>query len=139
MSFSLSLLAKGQISSQNLLPSEQFGLGGYDTVRGYDQREVNKDGAILASAEARSPALPVVKPWNDAVQFLIFLDYGWGSDHNAIPGQRKTDYLLGTGPGIRYTIEPYLTARLDWGIKLHKKANFGGGNTMIHFNITASY
>ena len=137
--FSFSFLARGQISSQNLLPSEQFGLGGYDTVRGYDQRELNKDGAILLSTEARSPALPVIKPWNDAVQFLIFLDYGWGDDHNALPQGSKADYLLGTGPGMRYTIEPYLTARLDWGIKLHKQAGFGGGNTMIHFNITASY
>ncbi|MBF5060223.1 hypothetical protein NEPTK9_001754 [Candidatus Neptunochlamydia vexilliferae] len=144
-SFSLSLLARGQIASQNLLPSEQFGLGGYSTVRGYDQREVNKDGAILLSGEARSPAFRVLKniksQWkvDDAMQFLIFLDYGWGSDHNALPGERKTDYLLGKGPGVRYTIEPYLTARLDWGIKLHKKADFGGGNTMVHFNVTASY
>ncbi len=144
-SFSLSLLARGQISSQNLLPSEQFGLGGYDTVRGYEQREVNKDGAILLSGEARSPAFRLLKniksQWkvDDAMQFLIFLDYGWGSDHNALPSERKTDYLLGIGPGIRYTIEPYLTARLDWGIKLHKKADFGGGNTMVHFNVTASY
>ena len=144
-SFSLSLLARGQISSQNLLPSEQFGLGGYDTVRGYDQREVNKDGAILLSAEARSPALPLLKyiksQWKipDRIQFLIFLDYGWGANHNALPGEPKSEYLLGTGPGIRYTIEPYLSARLDWGIKLHKKAQYGGGNTMINFAIIASY
>lgn len=32
---------RGQISNQNLVPSEQFGLGGYDTVRGYAERVVN--------------------------------------------------------------------------------------------------
>lgn len=144
-SFSLSLLARGQVSSEPLLPSEQFGLGGYDTVRGYDQRQVNKDDAILLSGEARSPAFPVLKyirsDWRakDALQFLIFLDYGWGIDIDQVEGAKKSNYLLGTGPGIRYTIEPYLTARLDWGIKLHKEAAFGGGNTMIHFNVTASY
>lgn len=144
-SFSFSLTARGQFSSEPLLPSEQFGLGGYDTVRGYDQREVNKDDALFLSGEARSPALSIlrkVKPsWKlaDALQFLVFLDYGWGIDIDTLPGEKKSNYLLGTGPGLRYTIEPYLTVRFDWGIKLHKEAGYGGGNTMIHFNITASY
>lgn len=144
-SFSLSLAARGQVSSEPLLPSEQFGLGGYDTVRGYDQREVNKDDAVFLSAEARSPAFAVLrkmKPtWKatDALQFLVFLDYGWGIDIDTLPGGKKSNYLLGTGPGLRYTVEPYLTVRLDWGIKLHKEAAYGGGNTMIHFNVTASY
>lgn len=144
-SFSISLLARGQASTEPLLPSEQFGLGGYDTVRGYDQREVNKDDALLLSAEARTPPFQFLKhatgqtKIKDAMQFLAFIDYGWGINIETIPGGQKADYLLGIGPGIRYTVEPYLTARLDWGIKLHKKADFGGGNTMIHFNLTASY
>ncbi|WP_420422217.1 ShlB/FhaC/HecB family hemolysin secretion/activation protein [Simkania sp.] len=143
--FSLSLSAQGQVSSEPLLPSEQFGLGGYDTVRGYDQREVNKDDAICLSGEVRSPAIPIIRKikttWKlvDALQFLVFLDYGWGIDIDTLPGGKKSNYLLGTGPEIRYTLEPYLTFRLDWGIKLHKEASYGGGNTMIHFNITASY
>ena len=144
-SFSLSLLARGQGSSEPLLPSEQFGLGGYDTVRGYDQREVNKDDAIFLSAEARTPAFQFLKAVTgqrkikDALQFLAFIDYGWGINIDTIPGGKKSNYLLGVGPGVRYTIEPYLTARLDWGIKLHKEAEFGGGNTMVHMNVTASF
>ena len=144
-SFSLSLMARGQVSSEPLLPSEQFGLGGYDTVRGYDQREVNKDDAVFLSGEARSPALSILRKINpkwklaDALQFLVFLDYGWGIDIDALPGGKKSSYLLGIGPGLRYTIEPYFTLRFDWGIKLHKEAEYDGGNTMIHFNITASY
>jgi hemolysin activation/secretion protein len=143
--FSLSLLAAGQVSTQPLLPSEQFGLGGYDTVRGYEQREVNKDDSILLSAEARSPGLPLAK-WikptckiPDGLQFVIFLDYGWGINIDKIPGTDKTDYLIGAGPGIRYTLEPYLTLRLDWGIRLHNKKSFEGGWDRLHFNVTASY
>lgn len=144
-SFSLSLTARGQVSSHPLIPSEQFGLGGYDTVRGYDQREVNKDDAIYLSGEARTPPFALLKriksQWKvpDALQFLAFLDYGWGIDIDTLPGGKKSNYLLGAGPGLRYTIEPYLTVRLDWGIKLHKEASYGGGNTMVHFNVTASY
>lgn len=143
--FSLFLLTSGQISSQPLLPSEQFGLGGFDTVRGYEQREVNKDNAILTRLEARTPGLEIGKKINpswkisDGLQFLIFMDYGWGVNHKTIPGSGKADYLLGAGPGFRYTIEPYLTMRLDWGIRLHNKKSFEGEWDKIHFNLTASY
>ena len=143
-SFSLFLLAEGQLSSQNLLPSEQFGLGGYDTVRGYNQREVSTENGLLLSGEVRSPALPLfsnIKRMKqvDAIQFLAFLDYGYGRYKKTLPFETKNQYLLGIGPGIRYTLEPYFTARLDWGIKLHKEARYGGGNTMVHFAVTGSY
>ncbi|MGE0198320.1 MAG: ShlB/FhaC/HecB family hemolysin secretion/activation protein [Simkaniaceae bacterium] len=143
-SFSFYFLSQGQLSSQNLLPSEQFGLGGYDTVRGYDQREVSAENGILLSGELRSPALPVLHYFKaikkvDAIQFLVFLDYGWARYKKTIPFESKSQYLLGVGPGLRYTLEPYLTARLDWGIKLHKQARYGGGDTMVHFSVTGSF
>ena len=139
--FSLSWLTRGQVSSNPLLPSEQFGIGGYDTVRGYEQREVNKDDALLSSLEMRTPAFPLFKSWKvaNALQFLAFFDFGWGINIDNIPGGQKANYLMGIGPGLRYTIEPYLTARLDWGEKLHKKSEFGGGNSMFYFNLTLSY
>lgn len=143
-SFSYYFLFEGQISSQNLLPSEQFGLGGYDTVRGYDQREVSTENGFLIRQELRSPALPVwsnLKSFKraDAIQFLVFLDYGYGRYKKRIPGIPKVQNLVGIGPGIRYTLEPYLTARIDWGIKLHKKAMYGGGSSMVHFSVTGSF
>ena len=112
-------------------------------MRGYDQREVNKDDAFFLSGEVRTP--PITRKFkpnsklSDALQFLAFIDYGWGIDIDTLPGGKKSNYLLGAGPGLRYTLDPYLTVRLDWGVKLHKEAGYGGGNTMIHFNVTASY
>jgi hemolysin activation/secretion protein len=144
--FSLSTIIRFQIASQNLLPSEQFGLGGYDTVRGYEERELNTDGAFFFSVEGRSPSfslLKLIRPAkqkvSDEIQFIAFLDYGWGGNHNAFRSEPKADFLLGIGPGIRYTMAPYLTAYLDWGIKLHRQARFGGGGSMLHFGVTASY
>lgn len=143
--FSLFFLAEGQVSTEPLLPSEQFGLGGYNTVRGYEQRELNMDDAVLLSMEARSPGLPIAK-WIksstkivDALQFLGFVDYGWGVNIDTIPGTKKSDYLFGAGPGVRYTLDPYLTARLDWGIRLHKEVAFGDAWSMLHFSVTASF
>ncbi len=138
--WSLMLWSTLQIASQNLLPSEQLGIGGYDTVRGYDERQLNYDGGIILNGELRTPSFPILGRWSknigrDALQFLAFLDFGYGRDHNRIPGSPTGDYLLGAGPGLRYTLNPWLTTRLDWGVKLHREAIFTGGNTMVHFSL----
>lgn len=144
-SCSFLMIVAGQVSSAPLLPSEQFGLGGYDTVRGYEQREVNKDTAAFVVLEMRSPAFPLVKQFKpslklaDGLQFLVFLDSGFGTNIDRIPTTRKADYLIGIGPGFRYTLEPYLTVRLDWGIRLHNNAEFEGSWNKLHFGVTASY
>ena len=143
-SFSLHLLASGQFSPYNLLPSEQFGLGGYDTVRGYDMRELSVESGLLLSGEVRSPALPLFHHFKwikqvDAIQFLAFIDYGYGRYKKMLPFEEENQYLMSIGPGLRYTLEPYFTARLDWGIKLKKKAMYGGGDSMVHFSVTGSF
>ena len=58
-SFYLSTLLHGQISSQNLLPSEQIGLGGFNSVRGYDERQLNYDSGCILNVELLSPAFPI--------------------------------------------------------------------------------
>ncbi len=142
-SFALSLIARGQISSQNLLPSEQIGLGGFDSVRGYDERELNYDGGIILNGEILTPTFRLFSNlWEklprDTLQFLGFVDFGYGGNHNAIPGEKKRDYLIGIGPGMRYLIDPWITARLDLGIKLHHESTFSGGNAMWYFSFTGS-
>lgn len=144
-SFYVTCIARGQLSSQNLLPSEQVGLGGFDSVRGYDQRQLNYDSGLILNTEILAPAFPVFswgskkRSWKDALQFLAFLDYGYGGNHTPIPGEKKHDYLLGVGPAMRYIFDPWLTARLDLGFKLHKEATFTGGNAMLYFNVMGNF
>lgn len=150
LNFSIRLRGEGQLSSQNLLPSEEFGLGGYQTVRGYDERVVNKENILLLSGEFRSPPLPVIskknKKFKDALQILVFCDYAVGRNKfsffepqtsSVLP--KQTQWLLGAGPGLRYTLDPYLTARLDWGFKAHKNSIIGKQTQVVHFAVTASY
>ncbi|QVL57086.1 MAG: ShlB/FhaC/HecB family hemolysin secretion/activation protein [Simkaniaceae bacterium] len=136
--FSFAMTFRGQVSSQNLLPSEQAGLGGYDSVRGYKEREVNVDNAFLASAEIRSTPLTFIgrKAFKDMLQFLVFLDYAIGRDVRTENHTPKTHYLLGTGPGVRYEIAPYLTFRGDLGFQLKKLDSRG---FRFHFSLVGSY
>ncbi|MCB1108974.1 MAG: ShlB/FhaC/HecB family hemolysin secretion/activation protein [Chlamydiia bacterium] len=142
--FSFSLTVAGQLSSAPLLPTDQYDLGGWDTVRGYEEHAYNADNAFLGRMELRTAPYPLLfnkknKRYSDAIQFLAFLDYGYGNNKIAVDPLPKSEYLLGIGPGVRYVIDPWLSTRLDWGIKLHNADIFGGGSSMIHFGVTLSY
>lgn len=134
---------QGQYSSQALLPSEQLGLGGYNTVRGYEERAFSADNGFLLSGELRSLPLKIIgrlnKHLKDGLQFLVFVDYGLGTNRHWIPQEGKEAYLLGIGPGARYTIDSFLTARLDWGFRLHDKAIFSGPDQLLYFSVVGSY
>lgn len=151
--FSFAFNLEGQISTENLLPSEQYGLGGHNTVRGYKERLVNTDNALFSSAELRTPPISLMKhkQHKDLLQFLVFLDYGIGRNVHQNLDKSATTYLLSYGPGIRYNVIPYITLRADLGIKLHKIESqlHQLQNTMIqecdtsrmrfHFAFVASY
>jgi hemolysin activation/secretion protein len=46
-----------QLANKTLLPLEQFGLGGIDSIRGYRQDQLLTDNGLFASAELRVPIL----------------------------------------------------------------------------------
>lgn len=141
--FSFNFVFRSQLASAALLPSEQFGIGGYNTVRGYDERAVNVDNGYILSAEVRTPVLGILKyirnhNFKDGLQLLAFVDYGYGRDHRDVPTYPKNQYLISVGPGLRYNWDPYLAIRLDLGVKLHRH-DFDGGPTRLHFSVIASY
>src|SRR5262249_56794921 len=77
--FSLYNRIAGQYSPQKLVPSETFGLGGFATVRGYNERVVNGDGGFLISTEIRTPAIVLSnltrkENARDWIMLLAFID-----------------------------------------------------------------
>jgi len=138
--FNLSVRLRGQYTTYCVLPSEQFGIGGHDTVRGFEERQYNADKAFIANLELRTPAFPIFfhrKGRQDSFQLLAFCDYGYGFDNKLEPDQDKNESLVGTGPGLRYVFDPYLTVRFDLGFKLHP-TYFPGGKAMVHFSLALS-
>jgi hemolysin activation/secretion protein len=130
-----------QLSDSSLLASEQFGLGGYNTVRGYRERVVNGDNALCINTEIRTPSFPVFKrllKTSDLLYFLVFFDYGHAWDHKKIPGFPLQQTLMGIGPGFRYRISSYFTSRFDIGIPLHNIEE-EKKKTRIHLSAVLSY
>lgn len=119
------VVLSGQIqqTSQDLMPSESFGIGGYDTVRGYDQRSANGDNGYLGNAEIRTPP---VSFWQicgadealDRLVLLGFFDWGQTMQYSSNSTTSENFTLASAGPGLRYTIGPYFSLRLDWGFQL---------------------
>ena len=137
------MLSRFEWASIPLLPSEQLGIGGYESVRGYDERQLDADTGGFLSAELRTPSFRVFTKKNSSKQdmalFLLFVDGGVSYDKVAVPTTKKFDYLIGAGPGIRYSFSSYLNGRLDMGFKLHNKATFTGGSPMFHFSLIGNY
>ena len=132
--WSLFLHGTLQFSNSNLVPSEQLGLGGYDTIRGYDEREVNEDEGYIFNVELRTPTLSLGKvlgwtPFNDQLQLLAFWDYGAGYNHQLLPGEPSEISLSSLGGGLRYSINTNLSVRADYGFQLENTGldNLHGG------------
>jgi hemolysin activation/secretion protein len=125
--FTWVLRGSGQYADARLLPTEQFGLGGYDTVRGYNERVVDGDDGWLVVNEIRTPHIPLgnltrragAKDW---VQGLIFCDYGRAYDRHpsAVLLESYQETMLSAGLGFRYAVADNLCFRLDYGVELDR-------------------
>ncbi|MEO0447108.1 MAG: ShlB/FhaC/HecB family hemolysin secretion/activation protein [Verrucomicrobiota bacterium] len=121
-----SLLARlrlqGQMASEKLLSSEQLGIGGPLTVRGYETSVARGDEGILASAEIYSPAFSLSDRYgwrfcSDEVRFLLFADFASVSDEEPIlAGDPESQDLFSLGAGMRWTFNDWLRIRLDAGL-----------------------
>ncbi|UBF27674.1 ShlB/FhaC/HecB family hemolysin secretion/activation protein [Kovacikia minuta CCNUW1] len=111
------LLLRGdvQLADRPLVPLEQFGLGGIDSVRGYRQDQLLTDNGVFLSAEVRIPIVPAFRLFNlDAhLQLAPFVDFGHVSN-NRSQENPSPSILAGMGVGLRFRLGDRITARFDW-------------------------
>lgn len=121
--FSLITQASGQVASTALISSEQLSIGGYGTVRGYDERVLFGDQGVVLNTELRSPSISIGRltgqDWlTDELQLLAFWDFGLVSSLDPLPGDAASYYLTSIGVGLRYSLAPYVSVRCDIGFPL---------------------
>ena len=135
---------RAQLASCNLLPSEEFGLGGLSTVRGYKERIVNGDDAFVWNFELCTPPVSIYhnlggkKNINDALTVLGFFDYGIVSVKKTVEGQDKSTFLMSSGPALRYDISTNVMCRLDWGLQL-KTLDLNEPSQRLSFSLSMGY
>lgn len=118
------LLLRGdvQLASTELVPLEQFRVGGFDSARGYRQDLSLGDNGLFASAELRIPLFRIEKI-GGLVQIAPFFDIGtvWNNDSLEISNAT----LPSIGVGLNFSTANAFNARLDWGIPLTSVDNNG--------------
>jgi hemolysin activation/secretion protein len=133
----------GQLANARLTPSEQIGIGGAGTVRGYGERTANGDQGFTISNELRTPPIAFKQlmgfwPVEDRLQFLTFIDYGTvyindfeASDVGA--GLKEKTSLSSIGGGLRYSMYQNVTVRFDYGFQLmdREKDSHSGGHVSV--------
>jgi len=123
--YSWVLRASGQIASGTLLPSEELGVGGNATIRGYEERAANGDHGWIISNELRTPVWGVGRFLHgqelpNRVQALAFLDYGAVRQRTATTDDPKAD-LLSIGGGLRLWVSRNFSFRVDYGHQLRRE------------------
>ncbi|CAH2032637.1 ShlB/FhaC/HecB family hemolysin secretion/activation protein [Trichlorobacter ammonificans] len=124
----------GQYTPDRLIPGEQLGLGGANSVRGYEEREESWDAGFSGSIELYTPDMArlLAVP---RTQFRLagFFDGGVGYNLRAKPGELESNSLTSAGVGFRLGIGDLFSFSLDWGHALDNSSNTRRGGNAVHF------
>ena len=137
-----SLSVKGQLSDGNLQSTEQFLLGGQNTVRGYAELVATGDQGVLMRNEIYAPSFSVghlvgCKKAQDHFQFLAFHDIGYTEVKHPLIGENKGTTLQSAGLGARWQIKSNLSAHFDYGWQID---DIGlKDKSRAHIGVTLSY
>lgn len=107
-----------QLTPDALLPSQQFIIGGGQSIRGYRQNARVGDNGIRLSVEDRI-ALMRDESGAPTLQVAPFADIGsvWNADNNPNTQPDQT-FLASLGVGLLWNPLPRLNVRLDYGLPL---------------------
>lgn len=132
----LILRADLQLTGESLVGSEQFYVGGQQSVRGYDQNARFGDNGLRLSIEDQI-VLNRDESGTPFVQISPFLDMGyvWSAGEISITQQ---NFLIGTGMGFLASPTPNLDLRVDLGVPLVKLREFPDDNSaglQVYFTV----
>ena len=76
----------------------------------------------------------------DKWQALGFIDFGGGSNHTRLVGERAQSRLLSVGPGLRWNFSTYASLRADYGWQLLNEAEAARlYASRAHFGLVVRY
>jgi hemolysin activation/secretion protein len=135
----------GQVSDSPLINSEQFSVGGLDTVRGYLEAQVLGDDAAVFNFEFRLPSLLswIKSPGNaktgDDWRFYFFTDAAAVSIDDALPGQAVRYSLASYGGGTRLTLFNHFNGSLDLAVPLFSQSTTKAQNPFLTFRVWTDF
>ncbi|WP_238178411.1 ShlB/FhaC/HecB family hemolysin secretion/activation protein [Calothrix sp. 336/3] len=127
-----------QLTPHSLLPSQQFVIGGVQSLRGYRQNLRSGDNGVRLSLEDRI-TIHRNAAGATTLQIIPFIDVGTVWNHpdnpNKVPRQK---FLSSLGLGLLWEPLPKLNLRLDYGIPLINVRDRGENlqDTSLYFSVS---
>jgi hemolysin activation/secretion protein len=145
---------QGQLADGPLVSSEQFSLGGLDTVRGYLESEVLGDNGAVANFEFRTPNVgnllqaelkdetgqgkPRFITFNDW-RFFTFVDGGYAAIHDPLIDQQATFRAWSYGLGTRFKTFEYLNGMVALSVPMISQAYTTARSPRVNFRIWGEF
>ena len=129
----LSAGMNGQWTDEPLISGEQFGLGGVNSVRGFEERAIIGDRGIRLSLQAWTP------PWKYNIRFVGFVEGGYARTLEAPAGQIESETIASLGVGFRWNYSDKLSTSLDYAHEINDARVSNAGGSRVHFNIYFRY
>jgi hemolysin activation/secretion protein len=130
-----------QLTRSTLVPGEQFGIGGAQSVRGYDEREINGDNGAQISIELVSANL-IDKFFGEPalLRLLLLADAGHVNNPNGDSCQEnRTSCRIGSlGMGLRFAVGD-VTARVDLARAYATGSRTDKGDLRAHASFTFGF
>lgn len=122
----LDIRARGQYSREPLVSAEQIGVGGAQSVRGYEERETAGDKGWYGSVEFVTPEI------FNGLRLLAFADGGKAEPVQSVAGVSDPAGISSAGIGLRWQIKRSATLSLDAANALDSAAITRSGDTFVH-------
>ena len=137
----LSLHGGGQWASEPLISNEQFGLGGVNTVRGYQEGAVLGDSGWWMGVEQKTPPQVIGSVYRDhrlSVRGAVFMEYG--DVYLLDPrGRSARTALWGSGFGGVFSLGATWEARLLFSWPLLTAGTSVAGQPRFDFSLSAQF
>ncbi len=128
--WSLAMRVRGQYANEPLIPGEQFGLGGANSIRGLRERETTGETGLAVTAEGLLPL-----PW-EGVSAIVFVDAGEVRVHDAaLTGQPGRIGAASAGLGLRWSIARRFYLAIDGAQVIDGTAASEAGDRRVHVTL----
>lgn len=130
----------GQYTRDMLVPGEQFGVGGVDSVRGFLEREVTNDVGYRGSIEVYTPDFGKWTTLNGArLRAVFFLDWGGVLRNRPSAAELHGQHIASYGAGLRFSLNNNIVFRTDYGIVADRGGNQGVRDGFLTFSASYVY
>lgn len=133
-----------QTATHSLPISEQFQLGGVNSIRGYPEGDYLADVAANLNMDWYFHPLP--SSWRlagfnfkEQVEPLVFLDVGKGWLLDTYNGEQREKYLAGTGAGVRVRVRNNAYLKMEWAKPVGDKPIHGTGPSTFDMSFQCGF